>query len=155
MLLSYFHATDTHHGKFTWKNDPHKAVESFATNAHWWRRPPYWENGPKIVLSQLDHCAYGITRPQWVNSMMFEHHDHRLKILKYVFSSQIDKLYSPSPLWPERYCLRQYPLSNVCFFHFIHIQSTHVLPLWYSNWFYWKGIYMKYSQAYFSMKSVA
>ena len=22
------------------------------------RRPPYWENGAKLLLSQLDHCAY-------------------------------------------------------------------------------------------------
>ena len=54
MLLSYCHA---HHGKFTWKNDPPKAAKSFATIAYRWRRPPYWENGAKLVLSQLDHCG--------------------------------------------------------------------------------------------------
>ena len=51
---------------------PLKAVKSVATIAYRWRRPLYWENGAKLVLSQLDHCVlyvetcnFGETNPQY------------------------------------------------------------------------------------------
>ena len=70
-------------------------MKSFATIAYRWRRPPYWENGAKLVLSQLDHCAVGLmwlishdldacfwhTSPKWRNAWQ-DHVHHWWLVVK-------------------------------------------------------------------------